>query len=162
MSSNNFGVGLPPASKNQSCWHLHRPLLEDPSLVPDQNDIQTTHCLFLELLGIRNSSTLFHLPSSLAIKNQATAPSAVPVPGSVGRFHGSQCVACLPQVTFNNTGPAQMPGVIVMQIVSADLLETVSCSHEDMDGVVELPVCPKFRRDSCRQALLGCNAPASC
>ena len=34
LQSNNFGVGLPPASKNKGSWGLHRPLLADPALRP--------------------------------------------------------------------------------------------------------------------------------
>lgn len=34
LQSNNFGVGLPPAGKNQGSWGLHRPLLADPALRP--------------------------------------------------------------------------------------------------------------------------------
>ena len=34
LQSNNFGVGLPPATKNKGSWGLHRPLLADPALRP--------------------------------------------------------------------------------------------------------------------------------
>ena len=32
--SNNFGVGLPPAAKNEATWAIKQPLLADQSLRP--------------------------------------------------------------------------------------------------------------------------------
>mmetsp|Transcript_1676 Transcript_1676/g.4831 ORF Transcript_1676/g.4831 Transcript_1676/m.4831 type:complete len:1182 (+) Transcript_1676:338-3883(+) len=119
MTSNNFGVGLPPGPKNHSQWDIHRPLLADPSLVPSPEHIRSAHKAFLELLAIRKSTSLLHLPSTLAIKNQ---------------------------VKFHNTGLNQIPGVIVMEIVSGDLLELVSCSQEELDDCLQPYICRNFRR----------------
>ena len=53
LQSNNFGVGLPPATKNKASWGLHRPLLADPGLRPSPALIAHakvhSHCLLLYL-----------------------------------------------------------------------------------------------------------------
>jgi len=113
MQRNNFGVGLPPAPKNSAAQPIHTPLLANASLVPAPGDIAHTHAVFCELLAIRRSSRLFHLPSSVAIQNQ---------------------------VRFHNTGPRQIPGVIVMEVVSGD---EVGAPAEDAG---KLYSCPEFRR----------------
>ena len=33
-ASNNFGVGLPPAAKNEAAWPIKAPLLADPAMKP--------------------------------------------------------------------------------------------------------------------------------
>ena len=38
--SNNFGVGLPPAAKNEAAWPLKAPLLGDPAMHPSPELIQ--------------------------------------------------------------------------------------------------------------------------
>jgi len=97
--SNNFGVGLPVASKNQDNWTIIGPFLADPALNPALEDIEFSTALFQELLQMRYSSPLFRLQSSDAIMDR---------------------------VAFHNTGPAQLPGLIVMSI--SDLVEP------DLDG----------------------------
>ena len=116
MQDNNFGVGLPLAPKNDSNWPIHRPLLADRTLAPSPAQISQTHALFLELLSVRKSTGLLHLPNGLAVKNQ---------------------------VIFHNTGPAQIPGIISMEIISGDLLESVECSREELNE--EPYYCPTFK-----------------
>ena len=41
--SNNFGVGLPPAAKNEATWPIKRPLLADHALKPSAEHIQVCH-----------------------------------------------------------------------------------------------------------------------
>ena len=45
--TNNWGVGLPVAGKNQSNWGVIQPLLANPSLAPEKSDIEaaTAHLL---------------------------------------------------------------------------------------------------------------------
>ena len=38
--TNNFGVGLPPAAKNEATWPIKRPLLADDALKPSAGQIQ--------------------------------------------------------------------------------------------------------------------------
>jgi pullulanase/glycogen debranching enzyme len=96
-ASNNFGVGLPPRRDNEGKWPYMRPLLADPALRPARRDIEWTVARFAELLRIRRSSPLFRLGTAAEIQAR---------------------------VRFENTGPDQVPGVIVMRIsdeVGADL-----------------------------------------
>ncbi len=87
--SNNWGVGLPPAGKNQANWPLMQPLLADPALKPAPRDIMASYFHFLETLAIRSSSHLFRLDTAEEIEAKL-------------RFH--------------NTGPDQAPGLIVMSL----------------------------------------------
>ena len=50
---NNFGVGLPPASKNSMGWYYKRKLLSNPMVKPNAGHIQTASELFQLLLQIR-------------------------------------------------------------------------------------------------------------
>ena len=62
MKANNFGVGLPPAEKNQDKFELMRPLLAARAwLAPDPYLIRRTNAAFRELLRVRQSSPLFRL-----------------------------------------------------------------------------------------------------
>ncbi len=87
--TNNWGVGLPPAGDNESKWPLMRPLLANPDLQPESAHIEKTTQLFQELLQIRHSSPLFRLDTAEQVQAKL-------------RFH--------------NTGPDQLPGLIVMSL----------------------------------------------
>ena len=86
---NNWGVGLPPAPDNQSNWPIMAPLLADSDLDPTPVDIQKALFHFREVLRIRKSSLLFRLRTGEEIEERL-------------RFH--------------NTGPDQIPGLIVMTV----------------------------------------------
>jgi len=86
---NNWGVGLPVAGKNQDNWYLMQPLLADPALVPSPADIAATAVHTQEMLAIRDSSHLFRLTTAAEVEDR---------------------------VGFHNTGPDQLPGLIVMSI----------------------------------------------
>ena len=87
--SNNWGVGLPVAGKNQDNWPIMAPLLANPALKPAPADIALMAELYEELLAIRASSVLFRLQTADEIQER---------------------------VVFHNTGPDQLPGLIVMSI----------------------------------------------
>ena len=89
----NYGVGLPVAGKNQDNWTLMQPRLADPALNPDADSIMLSAALFQELLAIRESSPLFRLQSEAEVQER---------------------------VLFHNTGPNQLPGLIVMSIDDAE------------------------------------------
>ena len=91
--SNNWGGGLPVASKNLDNWPLFAPLLADPSLQPMPEDIQTAARHMREMLRIRKSSRLFRLPTGTDV---------------------------IERLGFLNTGPNQVPGLIVMTLADAD------------------------------------------
>jgi len=86
---NNFGVGLPVADKNQDNWSIMQPLLADPDLKPGPADIMTAAIGLQELLAIRASSQLFRLETAADIQQR---------------------------VAYHNTGPGQIPGLIVQSI----------------------------------------------
>jgi pullulanase-type alpha-1,6-glucosidase len=92
--SNNFGVGLPVAGKNQENWPVMQPLLADLTLQPESHHIVKTAVLNRELLQMRYSSELFRLETAGEIQER---------------------------VAFHNTGPTQLPGLIVMTI--SDMVE---------------------------------------
>jgi pullulanase-type alpha-1,6-glucosidase len=87
--ANNFGVGLPVAGKNQGNWPIMAPLLADPNLAPAPADIAQMADLYQELLRIRYSSPLFRLQTAEDVQAR---------------------------VAFHNTGPWQIPGLIVMSL----------------------------------------------
>jgi pullulanase len=89
LESNHWGAGLPPANGNQDDWDILAPALADPNLKPTTRDIQDTFRHLLEMLVIRKSSHLFRLRTAEAIKES---------------------------VSFYNTGPDQIPGLIVERI----------------------------------------------
>ncbi len=86
-ASNNFGVGLPIKGTGQ--WDIYKPLLADPTLAPAKADIESASAVFREFLSIRKSSALFRLQTAEQIKKS---------------------------VSFLNTGPEQVPGLIVMHL----------------------------------------------
>ena len=88
-TDNHFGTGLPPAPDNRESWPQMAPLLADPSIKPTARGIAFTRDAFLDLLRIRDSSTLFRLRTADDVKRRL-------------RFH--------------NTGPAQNPVVIAGEL----------------------------------------------
>lgn len=87
-ASNNWGVGLPPR-ENEVNWPLMHFLLGNPALKPGKAEIMQAVEHFREMLRIRKSSRLFRLPTAEAIQAK---------------------------VRFLNTGPDQIPGLIVMSL----------------------------------------------
>jgi len=86
---NNWGHGLPPRDKNVSMWSIIQPLLRSHKIVPKTEYILSSRNIFGKFLQIRNSSPLFRLHTDKLIKKL---------------------------VDFHNTGPDQIPGLIVMSI----------------------------------------------
>ena len=93
FGTTNWGNGLPVAEKNQDNWWIMQPLLADPALTPAPSDVARSADLFAELLRIRKSSRLFRLESADQVMNR---------------------------VAFHNTGPMQIPGLIVMSTSDAN------------------------------------------
>jgi pullulanase len=92
-ASNNWGVGLPPAPDNQSSWPVQGPLLANPALRAGRPQILAAYAHFRETLAIRRSTPLFRLRTA----------------GDVER-----------RLRFHNTGPGQIPGLIVMSLADDD------------------------------------------
>jgi pullulanase len=92
-TANNWGVGLPPAPDNQASWPIQAPLLANPALKAGPAHIQAAKAHFLETLAIRKSTALFRLRTAADVQSRL-------------RFH--------------NTGPTQIPGLIVMSLTDDD------------------------------------------
>ncbi|MDV6375348.1 pullulanase-type alpha-1,6-glucosidase [Deinococcus arenicola] len=90
--TNGFGRGLPPAEKNADNWNLYRPILGNAALKPSPADIARASDSYREFLRVRYSSDLFRLETA----------------AKVGQ-----------SLTFLNTGPQQLPGVIAMKLSGA-------------------------------------------
>jgi pullulanase len=85
----NWGIGLPIASQNQGQWPIMTPLLSNPVYTPLPANIAYSEAAFSELLQIRYSSDLFRLPTFQEVQQN---------------------------LSFLNTGPSQIPGLIVMKL----------------------------------------------
>jgi pullulanase len=85
----NWGIGLPIASQNGGQWPIMTPLLSNPAYTPRPQDIAYSSGAFREFLQIRYSSRLFRMASFGEIQQN---------------------------LTFLNTGPNQIPGVIAMKL----------------------------------------------
>jgi pullulanase len=85
----NWGIGLPIASQNQGQWPLMTPLLSNPAYTPQPGNIAHTKSAIQDLLKIRYSSGLFRMSTLGEIQQN---------------------------LTFLNTGPNQIPGLIVMKL----------------------------------------------
>ncbi len=86
---NGWGSGLPVADKNKENWDIQAPLLANPDIAPGPEHIQAAVSHFQEVLRIRKSSPLFRLQTAEEV---------------------------MARVAFHNTGPGQVPGLIVMSI----------------------------------------------
>ena len=106
---NYFGVGLPPQGENGDNWPLIQPLLANPALQPSPTDIVNAFNHLQEILAIRKSSPLFRLQTEADV---------------IARLH------------FENTGPDQIPGLIVMRL--ADKVDGLPELDPNYDLVVVL------------------------
>ena len=85
--TNNWGVGLPINGSEH--YPAMGALLANPALKAQPADIQAARAHFLEMLAIRRESRLFRLQTADEV---------------------------IQRLTFFNTGPDQVPGLIVMQL----------------------------------------------
>ncbi len=85
----NWGRGLPMAGDNQSMWPVMAPLLANPDLMPQPEHIAAAAAHYQEMAQVRASSPLFRLPTAEAVQAR---------------------------LQFLNTGPEQIPGVIIMSL----------------------------------------------
>jgi pullulanase len=85
----NWGIGLPIASQNEGQRPIMTPLLSNSAYTPLPANIAYSEAAFQELLKIRYSSQLFRLPTLETVQQD---------------------------LSFLNTGPSQIPGMIVMKL----------------------------------------------
>ncbi|WP_158288683.1 pullulanase-type alpha-1,6-glucosidase [Ornithinimicrobium flavum] len=74
LRDNGFARGLPPEGDNGPRWHLMRPLLADPALVPTTADMTLARDCVLDLLRLRRRHPLLRLGSAQAIREAVTFP----------------------------------------------------------------------------------------
>ncbi|USQ77056.1 pullulanase-type alpha-1,6-glucosidase [Ornithinimicrobium cryptoxanthini] len=74
MTDNGFGRGLAPEADNGAKWDYMRPLLADPALAPEPEDIATSAEAAQELIELRFSTPLFRLGTAEAIEEKLTFP----------------------------------------------------------------------------------------
>ena len=86
--TNNWGAGLPPGAENEANWPLMSRLLGTLP-APGEADIRRSAEHLREMLGVRRSSPLFSLATAEQVQNS---------------------------LHFYNTGPEQIPGVLVMHL----------------------------------------------
>jgi hypothetical protein len=90
-------MGLPIEGTGQ--WEIYKPLLAQPELSPAKADIEFASAMFREYLQIRKSSKLFRLETAEQI-NAA--------------------------LSFSNTGPEAVPGLIVMDLKDVENIDPVN------------------------------------
>ncbi|HMQ30479.1 MAG TPA: pullulanase-type alpha-1,6-glucosidase [Chloroflexaceae bacterium] len=89
LEEHNWGSGLPLVDENAANLDVLRPRLADPAIKPGSAEMERAYEHFRTMLRIRKSSALFRLRTASQISNR---------------------------VSFLNTGPDQIPGLIVMRI----------------------------------------------
>ncbi|MEZ4834227.1 MAG: pullulanase-type alpha-1,6-glucosidase, partial [Caldilineaceae bacterium] len=99
-----WGCGVPPAGPNQANWGVMKPLLADTALKPAKADIERTNALVREFLQIRYSTPLFRLQTADQVKRH---------------------------LSFFNTGPEQIPGLIVMLLDDRNFAD-IDPGHESV------------------------------
>jgi len=114
--TSNWGVGLPPGENTQR-WDILRPLLANQALKPGSTEIQWMAEYFREFLRIRKSSPLFRLRTEQQVRE------------------------CL---SFLNTGPDQIPGLIVM-CLQRPLSESMKALATDQNAPYSLVETAKTR-----------------
>ena len=92
MKTNGWGRGLPARQDNAANWAIDRQLLADRRLRVGPREIASAAAHVREMLAIRRSSRLFRLRTGQEV---------------------------IDHVHFHNTGPAQVAGLIVMEIDGA-------------------------------------------
>lgn len=69
-SDNHFGIGMPTKLRNSDYYSMVKPLLGNPAIKPSATDIRQTRDMFLDLLRIRTSSTLFRLRTAQDVQQR--------------------------------------------------------------------------------------------
>ena len=74
LQDNGFARGLPPEGDNGPRWHVMRPLLRDPALVPSAADMALARACVLDLLRLRQRHPLLRLGSARAVLDAVSFP----------------------------------------------------------------------------------------
>jgi pullulanase/glycogen debranching enzyme len=120
-TTNNWGVGLPIADKNQDLWPLMQPLLADPALKPGEDDILASAMHLREMLQIRKSSPLFRLRTAEEVQACVWFWNTSQTPG---------LIAMVLDDTLKRDANYQM-----MVLVFNALPETQTVEADDLSGI---------------------------
>jgi pullulanase/glycogen debranching enzyme len=104
LDTHNWARGMPPAWDNKDRWEAQRRFLSAPAIRVEKSHMRRTHQGFIEQLRIRYSTPLFRMVDADDIHRR---------------------------VVFHNTGPDQVPGLIVMSISDA------ACGGDDLDPALD-------------------------
>ena len=104
-SNNGWGRGLPPAWDNIDNWAEAGARLGDPSLSVGTEHIQAAFAHLQEMLQIRRGSPLFRLRTGAEVRES---------------------------VAFHNTGPDQVPGLVVMSLAGGAGIDIVVIFNADL------------------------------
>ncbi len=104
LDTHNWAKGLPPAWDNQERWDAQKRFLSAQAIRVGKEHMRRAHQGFLEQLRIRYSTPLFRMIDAADIHRR---------------------------IVFHNTGPDQIPGLIVMSISDA------ACGGDDMDPALD-------------------------
>jgi pullulanase len=106
LETSNWAIGLPPGWDNSDLWEGQKPFLTNPNIDIRKEHMELASRLFREQLEIRYSSPLFRLRTAEEVNRR---------------------------VTFHNTGPDQIPGILA--ITYSDGICAGSPLDENWDGV---------------------------
>lgn len=95
---NGWGRGLPLQADNEANWSITQPMLANPDLAIEKADIKSAVSHMREIMLIRKYSPLFKLKTAQQV---------------------------IEQVAFHNTGPEQVPGVIVMSLSDSNSVKMI-------------------------------------
>ena len=98
--TSNWKVGLPREDQNGDNWPIIRQIFEDESIAPTAAHVAAASAHMRESLSVRFSSVLFRLRTEAQV---------------------------MTRLDFHNTGPDQIPGLLVMSITDG------VCAGEDLD-----------------------------
>lgn len=117
LESHNWATGLPPAWDNQDRWEEMEQFMAIADIKPGKEEMMWASEVFREQLNVRYSSPLFRLRTAEEIHKR---------------------------VRFHNTGPDQVPGLIVMTI--SDGVCAGESLDSDIDGVMVLFNADRFEQ----------------
>jgi len=69
-NDNYFGTGMPTKLRNKDYYTVVKPFLANPAIKPTRTEILQTRDMFLDLLRIRSSSTLFRLKNAEEVQQR--------------------------------------------------------------------------------------------
>ncbi|BFM21565.1 pullulanase-type alpha-1,6-glucosidase [Gilvimarinus japonicus] len=95
--SNNWNIGLPREDKDSGNYDVIAQIISDANANPDAADIALANAVFKEWLAIRSSSPLLRLTTAAQVESN---------------------------LTFHNTGPDQVPGLMVMSLTDNQGLDS--------------------------------------